>query len=188
VKELFDKIIRGTNKMAVLIKNVLQYSRVGRAEIEMVSIDMSKMLHEIKEEILSTQRNRDVDIRFGELPDITGDRTMIMQLFSNLVGNAVKYSTNVETAKIQVEGAIKDNFVTYCVSDNGIGIDMKYANRIFELFRRLDNVKEIEGTGVGLAIAKRIIEKHNGKIWLESRPNSGTKFYVSIPVKNPENA
>ena len=187
VKELFEKVIRGTNKMASLIKNVLQYSRVGRAEIEFGIIDMDKLLQEIKEEVLAPHRHRNIELTIKNTPNIAGDRTMIMQLFTNLVGNAVKYSTNVEVSRIEVDGAIRDNFVTYCVSDNGIGIDMKYATRIFELFRRLDNVKDFEGSGVGLAIAKRIIEKHNGKIWLESKPNSGTKFYISIPVKYPDN-
>ena len=113
---------------------------------------------------------------------------MMMQLFTNLVSNAVKYSTNADPSKIEIDGNIKDNFVNYSVIDNGIGMDMKYATRIFELFRRLDNVNGVEGTGVGLAIAKRIIEKHNGKIWLESKPFNGTKFYISIPVKKKENA
>jgi two-component system, chemotaxis family, sensor kinase Cph1 len=89
---------------------------------------------------------------------------------------------------MKINGETQDGFVVYTVEDNGIGIDMRYANRIFELFRRLDNVKDIQGTGVGLAIVKRIVEKHQGKIWLESSLNHGTKFYLALPVKQKENA
>ena len=187
-RELFAKVVRGTDKMAGLIKNVLQYSRVGRAEITAVPINMGKMLHEIREEVLSPYRGRAIQFELKNTPQVHGDKTMIMQLFTNLAGNAVKYSTLAPVQHIEIDGHVSDGFVTYTVKDNGIGIDMKYANRIFELFKRLDNARDIEGTGVGLAIAKRIVEKHNGKIWLESRPNSGTKFYISIPEKKSENA
>lgn len=187
-RELFEKVIRGTNKMAVLIKNVLQYSRVGRAVVEVSPINMKKMLNEIREEVLAPHRDRSIEFIIKNTPPLSGDKTMIMQLFTNLLGNAVKYSTNVPLSRIEVDAEVKNGAVTYTVTDNGIGIDMKYANRIFELFRRLDNVKDFEGSGVGLAIAKRIIDRHQGKIWLESRPNNGTKFYISIPEKKPENA
>ena len=179
---LFMKVIKGTDKMAGLIKDVLQYSRVGRADIRKISLDMGKMLTEIKEEVLAPYGDRDIQISIINCPPINGDRTMLMQLFTNLMGNAVKYSPR-DPAVIEINGEIKDDFVVYTVEDNGIGIDMKYAGRIFELFRRLDNVKNIEGTGVGLAIAKRIVEKHNGKIWLESKLDHGTKFYIELPVK-----
>lgn len=188
-KELFARVIRGTDKMAELIKNVLHYSRVGRAGLEWTDVDMRKMLEEIREELVAPVSDQSIKFSIKNTPSITGDKTMLMQLFTNLAGNAVKYSTGMnQTAVIEINGEIKDDFVVYTITDNGIGIDMKYGNRIFELFRRLDNVKNREGTGVGLAIAKRIVEKHGGKIWLESRLNHGTKFYVAIPVKQPENA
>ena len=187
-RQLFDKVVRGTNKMASLIKNVLHYSRVGRATIEVNPIDMHKLLHEIREELLAPYRDRDIEFNIKNTPPISGDKTMIMQLFSNLAGNAVKYSTNAQVPRIEIDGEVKDGTINYTVTDNGIGIDMKHANRVFELFKRLDNVREIEGSGVGLAIAKRIVDKHQGKIWLESKPNNGTKFYVSIPETNAQNA
>lgn len=186
-RELFQKVIRGTDKMASLIKDVLQYSRVGRAEIQRMPVNMKKMLQEIKEELLGPESGRNIEFLINNTPDVSGDKTMLMQLFTNLASNAVKYSPQ-DSARIEINGEVQDDFVVYMISDNGIGIDMKYANRIFELFRRLDNVKNIQGTGVGLAIAKRIVEKHNGKIWLESKLNHGTKFYVALPVKSSENA
>lgn len=188
---LFQKVIRGTDKMSGLIKDVLQYSRVGRTELQHTPIDMKKLLEEIRDELLAPLNGQKVRFLIRETPPISGDKTMLMQLFTNLAGNAVKYSTvenRPDPAHIEVNGEVKDGFVVYTVADNGIGIDMKYANRIFELFQRLDNAKNIQGTGVGLAIAKRIIEKHKGKIWLESRLNHGTKFYIGLPVKQEENA
>jgi light-regulated signal transduction histidine kinase (bacteriophytochrome) len=177
--------------MTGLIKDVLQYSRVGRTEVQHTAVDMKKLLEEIRDELLAPLNGHKVNFLIRDTPSVSGDRTMLMQLFTNLAGNAVKYSTvenRPDTANVEVTGEVKDGFIVYSVADNGIGIDMKYANRIFELFRRLDNVKNIQGTGVGLAIAKRIIEKHKGKIWLESRLNHGTKFYVALPVKQEENA
>ncbi|MEO8406215.1 MAG: ATP-binding protein, partial [Chitinophagaceae bacterium] len=185
--DLFKRVIRGTDKMASLIKDVLQYSRVGRAGLVSNPIDMKKMLEDIREEVMAPHKARNIQFIIKNTPTINGDKTMLMQLFTNLAGNAVKYSTS-DPAIIEINGEINGEFVEYTISDNGIGIDMKYATRVFELFKRLDNVKNIDGTGVGLAIAKRIVEKHQGKIWLESILNHGTKFYVSIPAKQAENA
>lgn len=183
-KNLFGKVITAADKMAGLIRDVLQYSRVGRADLTRDPVDMTRILKEIKEELISPRKEKDLVLEIKNSPDVYGDKTMILQLFTNLVGNAVKYSTLPgQISRVSVNGEEKDGFVTYTIEDNGIGIDMRYANRIFELFKRMDNVKKIEGTGVGLAIAKRIVEKHEGKIWLESRLNHGTKFYVSLPVK-----
>ncbi|MBO9660213.1 MAG: hypothetical protein J7527_15445, partial [Chitinophagaceae bacterium] len=183
-KFLFGKVVIAADKMAGLIRDVLQYSRVGRAELATDPVDMKKMLTEIKEELVTPGKEKEVSLEIKNTPEVSGDKTMILQLFTNLVNNAVKYSTLPgQIARVSVNGEVKDGFVTYTIEDNGIGIDMRYANRIFELFKRMDNVKKIEGTGVGLAIAKRIVEKHDGKIWLESQLNHGTKFYVSLPVK-----
>ncbi|PZR21605.1 MAG: histidine kinase [Citrobacter freundii] len=181
---LFTKVISAADKMAGLIRDVLQYSRVGRAEVSSDPIDMGRILKEIKEELISSRKEKNPVLEIKNTPDVYGDKTMILQLLTNLIGNAVKYSTLPnQISRVSVNGQVKDGFVTYTIEDNGIGIDMRFANRIFELFKRMDNAKKIEGTGVGLAIAKRIVEKHEGKIWLESQLNHGTKFYVSLPVK-----
>lgn len=184
-RHLFNKVIAGVDKMAGLIKNILQYSRVGRSELNnKITVDMKAMLHEIKEELLGARKGEAINFEIGNTPELYGDKTMLLQLFTNLLGNGVKYSTYPgNNSRVKVSGEKKAGFVTYTVEDNGIGLDMKYAGRIFELFQRLDNVKNIEGTGVGLAIAKRIVEKHGGKIWLESQLNSGTKFFIALPDK-----
>ena len=116
----------------------------------------------------------------GDTPEIQGDPVMIQQVFSNLISNAVKYSSLKEIPIVSVNGKVTKDEIIYTVADNGIGIDINYYNRVFELFKRMDNVSDIEGTGVGLAIVKRIMEKHDGRIWFESILNSSTTFYVAF--------
>ncbi|MFT3750547.1 MAG: ATP-binding protein [Agriterribacter sp.] len=178
---LLHKIVKGTDKMNQLIRDVLHYTRVGRTGMKFSNIPMKELLEEIKEDVLEASERKDVIIDIGNVIDLQGDKTMLTQMFANLMGNAVKYSSGVKKPVAKINAELKEDQVVYTVSDNGIGLDMKYSARIFELFRRLDNVKNISGTGVGLAIVKRIVEKHNGRIWVESELNKGTKFYISLP-------
>jgi len=141
------------------------------------------LLNEVTEEIIVSSGRNDVTVNIINPVNVTGDHTMIMQLFNNLIGNAVKYSFKTPQPLVSITCEQMGDFVQYVVADNGIGLDMKYASRIFELFQRLDNVKEISGTGVGLAIVKRIVEKHGGKIWVESVLNGGTSFFITLPKK-----
>jgi len=170
--------------MSQLIKDVLHYSKVGRTGIEYKNLDMRKLLADLIEEIEASAMNANLVIRVVNPLNIYGDTTMITQLFQNLIGNAVKYSARKERPVVEISSQFHENgLILYTVSDNGVGLDMKYANRIFELFRRLDNVKDFEGTGVGLAIVKRIVEKHGGKIWVDSNLDHGTKFYLTLATK-----
>ncbi|MFT3948332.1 MAG: ATP-binding protein [Agriterribacter sp.] len=179
--ELLHKVVKGTNKMNHLIRDVLHYTRIGRTGMKFSEIPMKSLLEEIKEDVLGASQRKDIIIDIENVIDLQGDKTMLMQMFANLIGNAVKYSSGVKKPLAKVNASAEGNQVVYTVSDNGIGLDMKYSARIFELFRRLDNVKNISGTGVGLAIVKRIVEKHNGRIWVESELNKGTTFYISLP-------
>lgn len=181
-KKMLDRIIKGTDKMHMLIKEILHYSRVGRAEIEMASINMGLLLNEIKREVLSALNPENIEFTIGETPSIEGDSVMITQVFTNLINNAVKYSSKAARSKVKVEGVVRTNEVVYSVSDNGVGIDVNYYNRVFELFKRMDNALEFEGTGVGLAIVKRIVEKHKARIWFESKLGFGTVFYISFKI------
>lgn len=181
-RQLLQKVIKGTDKMNQLIRDVLHYTKVGRTGIKFAKVDMSRLLNDIKEEVLIAEKGKNISIHIVDPVDVMGDATMVMQLFNNLIGNAAKYSGNSKAAIVKIRAEpVADGFVQYMVSDNGIGLDMKYAPRIFELFQRLDNAKGISGTGVGLAIVKRIVEKHGGKIWVESVLDNGTKFFVTLP-------
>jgi len=179
-KKILTRIIVGTDKMNFLIKEILNYSRVGRVDIEFSPIKMDRMLNEIQREVISALNPPNLEFEIGETPDIAGDSVMITQVFTNLINNAVKYSSRSNPSKVKVAGVENGDEVIYSVSDNGVGIDVNYYSRVFELFKRMDNVKDFEGTGVGLAIVKRIVEKHEARIWFESTLGSGTIFYISF--------
>jgi chemotaxis family two-component system sensor kinase Cph1 len=179
-KKILGRINACSDKMALLIKEILNYSSYTRNEIKLEKINMAQLIADVKNAIYESSQPKNLEFIIGPIPDITGDAVMIGQVFTNLLGNAVKYSSRSGNAVVKIEGHVSENETIYTVTDNGIGIDIKYYNRVFELFKRMDNVKDFEGTGVGLAIVKRIMEKHDGRIWFESQLGKGTIFYVSF--------
>ncbi|MGN8054684.1 ATP-binding protein [Pedobacter sp. 22163] len=179
-QKMLGRILIGADKMNFLIKEILNLARVGRSEINFETVDITSLLKEIKSEVWSAFKADRTELVVGELANIKGDKTMIAQVFTNLIGNAVKYSAMVDKPKVEVSAYIDGGETIYAVKDNGIGIDNRYYDRVFELFKRMDNVKEIEGTGVGLAIVKRVVEKHNGRVWFESKLNVGSTFFVAF--------
>lgn len=179
-RRILQKVIGGADKLNYLIKEVLNYSRVGRAEVEFVNIDMEHLIHDIKNDLVIAFNVLNLDFIVGETPTVHGDKTMVTQVFANLLNNAIKYSARSNPPKVKIEGKETNGEIIYSISDNGVGIDLNYYNRIFDLFKRMDNVRNYEGTGVGLAIVKRIIEKHNARIWVESELGVGTIFYVAF--------
>jgi len=179
-KSILGKIVGGADKMNMLIKEILNYSRVGRADIAFDKIAMTAMVSEITKEVISALKSENLQLKIGDTPNIYGDRTMIMQVFTNLINNAVKYSSKSNPSIVEISGKVDGQETVYSISDNGVGIDVNYFSRVFELFKRMDNVQDYEGTGVGLAIVKRIIEKHQARIWFESKLGVGTIFYISF--------
>jgi len=182
-RKMLDRILNGAEKMNFLIKEILNLARVGRSEISLESVDMESLIKEICTEVWTAFKADKAELILGHLPNLKGDRTMIAQVFTNLISNGVKYSSLVKKPIIEVSGYADGDEIIYAIKDNGMGIDNRYYDRVFELFKRMDNVKEIEGTGVGLAIVKRVVEKHNGRVWFESQLNSGSTFYVAFKNK-----
>jgi len=179
-RKILERINACADKMALLIKEILNYSSYTRNEIKLEKVNMKQLIEDVVTDINESLKPQNLEFVIGETPDIFGDVVMIGQVFANLVNNAVKYSSRAQNASVKVEGYVSGNETIYTVTDNGIGIDIKYHNRVFELFKRMDNVKDFEGTGVGLAIVKRIMEKHKGRVWFESQLDKGTVFYVSF--------
>ncbi|GAB2691600.1 ATP-binding protein [Mucilaginibacter koreensis] len=179
-QRLINKVIAGADKMNFLIKEVLNYSQIGRTEINYVPINMHNLITDIEQELRMALKPQNLTFVVQDTPEIKGDPTMVNQVFTNLLNNAVKYSSRSAAPKVIVNGTENDYEIIYSIKDNGVGIDVNYYNRIFDLFKRMDNVQDYEGTGVGLAIVKRIVEKHKGRIWLESELGVGTIFYVSF--------
>jgi len=179
-KKVLGRINACADRMSLLMKEILSYSMLGKAEIKTLTINMGEMILSIKNEVIEGLRPENLIFEIGDTPPINGDPALINQVFSNLINNAIKYSAKSQPSKVSVSGVQKGRDIIYAITDNGIGIDDKYYNIVFELFKRMDNVKDFEGTGVGLAIVKRIMEKHNGKVWFESKLDKGTTFYLSF--------
>ncbi len=183
---LLQKVIDSTDRMRTLIRHILNYSRMGRSELDTQPVDTKQLLEGIREDMLVATKGRLLYIDIGDTPPITADPTMTLQLFTNLLSNSTKYTQLIPEGIIRIKGSQTDNEVIYSVEDNGIGFDMKQAGKIFDLFKRLENARGYEGSGVGLAIVKRIINRHHGKIWFHSEPNQGATFSVSFPIISAE--
>jgi len=179
-RRLLNIIQGNTHKMAELIDNLLSLSRVGRREIELSVIDMDKLIQTVSNEIGTTEEN--LQIYLKPIPPARGDGGMIRQVFFHLIANAIKFTRSSKAAMIEVGGYTQDPENIYYVRDNGIGFDMQYIDKLFGAFQRLHSGEEFEGTGIGLATVKRIINRHGGRVWAEGKENEGATFYFSLPM------
>lgn len=178
---MLQRIADRADQMNLMINAVLDYSKVGKVKSKPVVMRMGEVIADIVSDLLIIYHEKKLTVTIDTTHDLYGDEIMLLQVFSNLIGNAVKYSQKSDPALVHVTSIIHGNDVIYSISDNGLGIAEADTDRIFELFNRMENVQDIEGSGVGLAIVKRIVEKHGGKIWVESALNKGSIFYVSLP-------
>lgn len=178
-RHYLDRIRKGTARMSRLIDDMLNFSRAGRAEIQMRMVDFNFLIKEILKDFAGDIKQRNIIIDINKLPVILCDSAMIKNVFTNLLSNSIKYTGEKKQAKITV-GFDKDKKALF-VKDNGIGFDRKYHEQIFHTFQRLHLPEEYEGTGIGLAIAKRIVERHHGSLWAESEPGKGATFFVRLP-------
>ncbi|MEO7529942.1 MAG: PAS domain S-box protein [Sediminibacterium sp.] len=171
--------VDGADRMKKLIMDLLEYSRVGSNKDDLTDIKTNGLLKEVINVFFSRIEEMKATIIVGELPDIKANRTQLFQLFQNLIGNALKYHTG-ESPRVEIEGKEEKHEFLFSVRDNGIGIKPIFFEKIFILFQRLHHKNEYSGTGIGLAICKKIIDKHGGKIWVESEPGKGSCFYFTI--------
>lgn len=178
----FNVISSNAEKMSHLIDDLLSYSRTGRAKASITKIDIESLVQEIWKDLQEGNPDRLMEMRIGSLPPAAGDRMLVRQALANLLSNSVKFSRKRERALIEVSGVKSGRFNTYCINDNGAGFDMNCYNKLFEIFRRLHKESDFEGTGVGLAIVKKIVEKHGGSIWAEGKPGKGATFYFTLPA------
>ena len=178
--DYIDFAVDGSERMKVLIQDLLEFSRVGTNGEEFTEISTQNVLKEVLSNLELLVRENNVNVTSDDLPDIVVDRFQILQLFQNLISNAIKYRGE-KTPQIHV--GVHDKYIEweFSVKDNGIGIDPKYSEQIFVIFQRLHGKGEYSGTGIGLSIAKRIVERHGGKIWVESKPGEGSEFKFTIP-------
>lgn len=177
--DFIDFAVEGAQRMDMMINDLLQFSRVGN-EREFKYLDCEIVVRNTISNLGQLIENNDATVIQSVLPKIYANEELMTQLFQNLIGNAIKYRRDVKP-HIQINSIEEENNHMFSVSDNGIGIEEQHLDRIFTVFQRLHSREEYEGTGIGLAISKKIVEQHNGKIWAESEPGVGTTFYFTIP-------
>jgi PAS domain S-box-containing protein len=182
---LLNRIVNGARRMGVLIDDLLAFSRFSRQVITPVKIDMGRLVQECLHEALPNDIPPERTITIEPLPDALGDRNLIKQVWVNLVTNAIKFSARSPHPVVAIGTVQKDGQAAYFVRDNGAGFDMQYADKLFKVFQRLHKDTDYEGTGVGLAIVQRIVQRHGGKIWAEGKVNEGAVFYFTLAF-NPE--
>jgi two-component system sensor histidine kinase/response regulator len=170
----------GAMRMSVLIDALLTLAKVSRRGLEVRDVGLNSLVEEVLKEFKDETREREIEWQVGQLPFIKCDYGLLRQALINLLSNAVKYTRKREHAVIEISSKIIDGKQTILVHDNGVGFDMKYADKLFAPFQRLHREKDFEGTGVGLATVQRIIHKHSGRIWAHSEPGLGASFYFTV--------
>ncbi|HWB58673.1 MAG TPA: CHASE3 domain-containing protein [Chthoniobacteraceae bacterium] len=182
-RRFLTTISESAKRMGVLIDDLLVFSRMGRAEMHTMTVDMDALTQEVISEVMQEAKDRRVEWKCEALPAVTGDRALLRQVLLNLLSNAVKYSRPRDPALIEIgcsDGEAGEKI--FIVRDNGVGFDMTYADKLFGVFQRLHRASEFEGTGIGLANVRRIILRHGGRTWAESKPGHGATFYFSLPL------
>jgi PAS domain S-box-containing protein len=184
-QRLLDIIRANTQKMGRLIDDLLAFSRLGRREVKAAGLDMEQQVAGVVKELQETLEGRTVHWDLKPLPKAQADRALLRQVWVNLLGNALKFTRPRDAAVIEVGCQSADDEDIYYVKDNGVGFDMQYAHKLFGVFQRLHREEEFEGTGVGLALVQRIIQRHGGRLWAEARSGGGATFYFSLPRRQP---
>lgn len=183
-RRVMNIVVNNTRKMGQLIDDLLAFSRLNRKELVWTTVSMNKLVNDVAADFKYAERSRHIEFVIENLPDIQGDMNMLKQVWVNLISNAVKYSAGTDRTIIRISSYKESEEVVYTIADNGVGFDMLFYDKLFGVFQRLHNTDEFDGTGVGLAIVQRIINKHKGKIWANAVVNAGATFYFSIPNEN----
>jgi len=174
--------VDGAIRMQKLLNDLLEYSKINNLAKTNEKIDTSTVLGQVISNLQLLIASNRALITIDDLPVVIADEAQILSLFQNLIENAIKFKKKAELPKIRITYTKQDEVYRFSVADNGIGIEMQYHDRVFIVFQRLHSVKDYPGTGIGLSICKRILERHGGTIWFESIVNEGTTFYFTIPV------
>ena len=175
--------VDGAERMQPLIRDLLEYSRIGSRGNAPEPTNLEEVLDAALANLTAAIEESDAEVTRDPLPTLSVDASQLTQLFQNLIGNALKFRH--ETPRVHVSAVTEEDLVTFSVRDNGIGIQSDYVERIFAIFQRLHTRDEYAGTGIGLAVCRRIVERHDGRIWAESEPGVGTTFYFTLPPPVP---
>lgn len=179
-RRAIDKIITAAEHMSKLIDDLLHFSHIGRSDLTMIPVNMNQFINTIIGE-LDIPKERNINWKISRLPEVKADPVFLALAINNLLSNAVKYTSKNEVTVIEIKYAEEDFDYVFEIKDNGVGFDMQYADKLFGVFQRLHSSGEFEGTGIGLAIASKVIQKHGGRMWAESEEGKGASFYFTLP-------
>jgi len=182
-QRILQTIINNTLRMGTLIDELLRLSRLGRQQLVFRETDMNELIKAVMEEQIILPE-KPVILRMGVLHKAECDAILMKQVWSNLLSNAIKYSSGRAESLIEINSEIREGAVVFSVSDNGVGFDMRYSDKLFGVFQRLHKKSEFEGTGIGLALVQRIVSRHDGDVWAEAVPDQGATFYFTLPLNN----
>ena len=186
---MLETVRRNAQHMGRLIDDLLAYVRAGRSDMETVAVDLGSLMrnvvHEVQMDDLeeSGERERKVTVTIGDLPPVRGDRTLLRQAMVNLVGNAFKFTRRRSDPRVEIGSTTEQDETVCYVKDNGVGFDMQFAGKLFGVFERLHSPDEFEGTGVGLALVQRIMQRHGGRVWGKGEEGRGATFYFTLPAQ-----
>jgi PAS domain S-box-containing protein len=175
-------IISNVKKMDQIISGLLSLARLSKSSIHRGLIDMEDLARQVSHDQIALLSAGDMEVHIGKLPPIWGDEVLLRQVFTNLISNAIKYSSKSTLRKIEIEGKEEKGFNTYSVRDYGAGFEQEYSDKLFNAFQRLHKTEDFAGIGIGLAIVRSIVERHGGSVRAEGKPGQGACFYFSLPL------
>lgn len=181
--EFISFAVDGSERMRRMINDLLVYSRAGTRKKEPGPVSVESVLRQSLSNLEVAIKDSGAEVTHDPLPEVMGDELQLVQLFQNLIGNAIKFAREGERPMVHVSARQGRGSWTFSIKDNGIGIEPEYLDRIFQIFQRLHEVGKYPGTGIGLAVCKKIAERHGGQIWVESAPGQGTTFFFTIPIQ-----
>jgi light-regulated signal transduction histidine kinase (bacteriophytochrome) len=187
-RHYLDRILHAVTHMGRLVDDLLALARIGRKELSRQRVKLDEVVREALAELPPEERQREIEWRIEQLPEVDGDAGLLKLAFANLLSNAAKFTRTRQTAVVEVGNCGAANAPIFFVRDNGVGFDPKYADKLFGVFQRLHRQEEFEGTGIGLATVQRIIRRHGGEIRAEAALDRGATFYFTLQVPEPQNA
>jgi two-component system sensor kinase len=180
---LFNQVREGTKSMGKLIDALLDLSKLSRQDLNAKMLDVRRLVESTCQELQNLYPDRTIHFEIKDMPQGFGDRALVKQVLVNILANAVKFTMTRDAAVIEAGGYDDGKETVYYIKDNGVGFDMEFRDKLFGVFQRLHDASEYEGTGVGMALAQRIIHRHKGRIWADGKVNEGASFYFSLPKK-----
>jgi signal transduction histidine kinase len=186
IEDYIGYVSKGTTQMENLISDILAYSKLNVVEKNFSEVDMPRILGDVKQSLARALDESKAELHYGKFINVNGERLLLTQLFQNLISNAIKYRSSARQLQITIGCKADGDDVKYFVQDNGIGISEQYYETIFQAFKRLHSKAKYEGTGVGLAICKKIVDIHGGEIWVESKEGEGSTFWFTLPKVQTE--